>query len=163
MRHAACDAPVTLCCGGFGMFWVKGREGSCARSVFGALVLFVGVSEARMWPLSDRNCVLVRHAALERAGAPSLWRILEKIGGWPGEGKKGLEEGGSVFWSFLGACEPFGGAIPPVPRLRRPLEAAPALGCAGDFFFFGNKWVEFLGCGWKMQGGGANWLESCFL
>ena len=55
--------------------------------MFGALVLFVGVSEARMWPLSDRNRVPVRHAALERAGAPSLWRILEKIGGWPGGGK----------------------------------------------------------------------------
>jgi len=87
VRHAACDAPVTLLWRilealGHGVRGVRAR-----RSVFGALVLFVGVSEARMWPLSDRNCVPVRHAALERAGAPSLWRILEKIGGWPWGGK----------------------------------------------------------------------------
>ena len=56
--------------------------------LFGALVLFVGVYEARVWPLSDRKGAAVRTAAFGRAGPPFLWRELDFLGERVGGGKR---------------------------------------------------------------------------
>ena len=92
-----------------------------ASDLFGALVLFVGVYEARVWPLSDRKGAAVRTAAFGRAGPPFLWREFDFLGGRAREGE--VTEGGLIF-GICGDLELFGAvwrAAPPLPPTTTPL------------------------------------------
>ena len=70
-----------------------------ASDLFGALVLFVGVYEARVWPLSDRKGAAVRTAAFGRAGPPFLWREFDFLGG---RAREGDGDGGRINFWYLG-------------------------------------------------------------
>ena len=105
-----------------------------ALDLFGALVLFVGVYEARVWPLSDRKGAAVRTAAFGRAGPPFLWREFDFLGGRAREGGRWETKLCVVFVVIWSALEPFGGAPPPFPRLRRLSAAVTAFLCAADYF-----------------------------